>query len=265
MHRSDRPFLTVTDAGETAPWLTLIHGMVGDHRVFDKQVEAFKDRYRLLLVDLPGHGFAAEVTGPFGHLEMMAHVRRVLDQAEVRSSHVWATHTGTSVAILLAIREPKRFKSLILEGAVLAGHPMPYISQTLAAASALARSAGVRAAVEDIFSTAGWFDVIRAHPVECRAEAHWRILDNFSGAPWLFEGASEPVHITDDELKGIQIPTLIYNGELDLDDFIDVADRIERLMPQAVREIIPGGGGFPAWEFPDETNAIVRRFLDMQV
>ncbi len=243
----------------------MIHGMVGDHRVFDAQVDAFKQDFRLLLIDLPGHGFAAEVPGPFGHLEMMAHVRRVLDQTEVYSSHLWATHTGTSVGLLLAIREPERFKSLILEGAVLAGHPMPYITQTLAAASALAHDAGVRVAVDDIFSNAGWFNVMRQHPVECRAEAHWRILDDFSGAPWLFEGASEPANITDEELQNLSIPTLIYNGEFDLDDFIDIADRIERLMPVVERRVIPGGGGFPAWEFPDQTNRVVRQFLDSQI
>lgn len=39
----------VLAAPEGAPWLVMVHGMSGDHRVFEAQAAFFRDRYRLLL------------------------------------------------------------------------------------------------------------------------------------------------------------------------------------------------------------------------
>ncbi|MBT5809633.1 MAG: hypothetical protein HOI19_04625 [Rhodospirillaceae bacterium] len=60
----------IDHAGPTAPWLALVHGMAQDSRVFDAQVKAFRDRFRILLIDLPGHGLSADLPGPFGQAEM---------------------------------------------------------------------------------------------------------------------------------------------------------------------------------------------------
>lgn len=124
-------YITVTDAPDTAPWLIMVHGMTLDHQVFSSQVVAFKEQYRILLIDLPGHGLSTYVPGPYGHVEMMEHVRRIWDQAAIGPAHFWATYTGTAVGLLLAVQEPKRFRSFILEGAVISGYDMPYVNGTL--------------------------------------------------------------------------------------------------------------------------------------
>ncbi|MEZ7845332.1 MAG: hypothetical protein QMB27_04915 [Rhodospirillales bacterium] len=55
--------------------IVMIHSITQDHRVLSSQVVAFIDPYRLLLIDLPGHGLSIDVPGPYGHVEMMEHVR----------------------------------------------------------------------------------------------------------------------------------------------------------------------------------------------
>jgi len=258
----EKNYITETSAGELAPWLTMVHGMTQDHRVFDKQVAAFKDTFRLLLIDLPGHGLARDVGGPYGHLEMMNHVRSVIDDAGIKRSHFWATHTGTAAGLLLAVRKPKLFCSLILEGAVISGHKMPYVSSTLYEASQRARLMGVNVAMAEVFKKADWFKAMRANPISCRLDAHWRILSDFSGAPWTYDGIPEPAHITDTELKSLTMPAFIYNGQFDLDDFFEVAERLEAILPNSKCQVIPDAGGFPAWEYPDRVNGVVRNFLN---
>ena len=254
-------YITVSDAADAAPWLIMVHGMTQDHRVFSSQVAAFKDRYRILLIDLPGHGLSTEVPGPYGHVEMMEHVRLMWDQAAIGPAHFWATHTGTAVGLLLAAQEPERFKSLILEGAVISGYDMPYVSETLGQASVVARSEGPKAAIDQVFSNAKWFDAIRADPVECRMDEHWKIMSDFSCAPWIDDGPVKPAKVSDNEIAAMKMPVLIYNGEHDVSDFIDAADHLKRLMPNSTRKTIPGGGGFPAWEYPDRVNSVVDEFL----
>ena len=254
-------YKTVIEAGDTAPWLVMVHGMSGDHRVFSAQVAAFKARYRILLIDLPGHGLSSDAPGPFGHSELAAHVAGALAHAGVAECHYWATHTGTALGLLLATERPGRFRSMILEGAVLPGHVMPSVERELRRARDTARTAGVAEARRQWFDEAAWFDVMRGRPKECRAAAHWAIVSAFSGAPWLHTGDAAPVAPIDGRLASLDLPVLLYNGEHDLGDFVAVANRLEALLPRVTRATIPDAGGFPAWEFPARVNRLAEDFL----
>lgn len=252
---------TLLDAGGGAPWLVMVHGMSQDHRVFSVQADAFKERYRVLPIDLPGHGLAADVPGPFGHKELAAHVAGVMAKAGVSDCHYWATLTGTALGLLLASERPMGFRSLILEGAVLPGHAMASVEAELQRARDVARSDGVAEACRRWFDETPWFEVIRRHPVECRADRHRAMISEFSGAPWLHEGEAAPVAPVDERLARLDLPVLLYNGEHDLPDFVTAADRLEELLPRVTRAVVPGAGGFPAWEFPERVNRLVAGFL----
>jgi pimeloyl-ACP methyl ester carboxylesterase len=74
------------------PWLVLVHGMSQSHLVFDRQVVEFASNYRILLIDLPGHGLASDHDGPFGHCEFAQHVANALDEHSIDRAHYWGTH-----------------------------------------------------------------------------------------------------------------------------------------------------------------------------
>ncbi len=252
---------TVLEAGADQPWIVMVHGMSQDRRVFSAQVDAFKDRYRILLIDLPGHGLSADLPGPFGHLELAAEVAGAIDHAGVSRCIYWGTHTGTSLGLLLAARQPDRFRSLVLEGVVIPGHVMPSIDTELQRIRDVARTRGVPEARRQWFDEADWFAVMRRHPEACRAARHRAIVAEFSGAPWLYDGPAAPVAPIDGALASIDLPVLVYNGAHDLPDFIAAANRLEALLPRARRAVIADAGAFPAWEFPDRVNRLVADFL----
>jgi len=249
------------DAGESAPWLTLVHGMSQDRRIFSAQVAAFRGRFRILLVDLPGHGLSTGLPGPFGHAELAASVDAAIDASAIPETHYWGTHTGAAVGLLLASRRPRRFRSLILEGAVLPGDTPPVVAEEIGRAQRAARTEGMESARRHWFESC-WFTVMRQRPEECRAKAHQAIMADFTGRPWLELGIPAPVAPVEDALRSLPIPVLLYNGEHDHADFMTVADRLEALLPNVRRERIPDGGGFPAWEFPARVNALVAGFLE---
>ncbi len=252
---------TVTAAPEGAPWLVMVHGLSGDHRVFDAQVRAFRGRYRILLVDLPVHGLSAEVPGPYVHRELAGQVEAALDMAGLARLHYWGTHTGAAVGILLALGRPERFASLVLEGAVLPGRVMPSVAAELASTLAVLEAEGLAAAKRRWFEESGFFEAMRRRPADCRAAQHRRIVAEFGGAPWSDPGEPLPVAPVEEDLKGLEVPVLAYNGERDLGDFLEVAERLEQLLPRCRRRLIAQAGGFPAWEFPARVNAVVEDFL----
>ena len=174
----------VLDAGPGHPWIVMVHGMSQDHRVFSAQVDAFKNRYRILLIDLPGHGLSSNIPGPFGHLELASHVGGAMEAAGILRCVYWGTHTGTSLGLLLAAENPERFHTLILEGTVLPGHAMASVDRQMARVRKIAQTRSVPEACTYWFDESVWFDVIRRHAEECRAAEHREIVSEFAGAPW---------------------------------------------------------------------------------
>lgn len=254
-------YLRIDSAGPQAPWLTLVHGATQNREVFAAQCAAFGDRYRLLLVDLPGHGASALVEGPFGPIEYAEAVLGAMDAAGVASTHFWGTHTGTAVALLLASRVPGRFRSFVLEGAVIPGRALASVAVCFERACVTLRERGLAAARDEWFARSPWFDVMRARPIECRAAAHQRLIDHFDGAPWQDTRTPQPVVMTSAELARIDVPTLLVNGEHEVPDFLPTADELQATLPHANRVVVPEAGGFPLWEFPEKVNALVHEYL----
>ena len=265
MSADDRPPIPFTEiideAGAKAPWLTMVHAAVLNRRIFSSQVQAFRDDYRLLLIDLPGHGNSVDLPGPYGFEEYAASVLAALDAAGVETTHYMGTHTGAAVALILASRQPQRFDSLALEGPPLPGIDLPSVIEGITGARTTARERGVDAARSEWFERE-WYDVMRAHPERCRVAEHLTILGEFTGRPWLDTSPARPVSPVSNRLPTLEPPVLLMNGEHDVADFLAAADTIEQKLPNVQRVRVPGAGGFPLWECPVQVNDIVRRFFE---
>lgn len=251
----------IESAGPDAPWLVMVHGATHSHRYFESQARAFETDFRLLLIDLPGHGLSADLPGPYGFEEYAESVLAALDDVAIEATHYIGTHTGSACALILAARSPERFLSLALEGPPLPGADLPSVIDAMARCRATARERGVDAARREWYEQGRWFDVIRENPERCRADEHWDMLMEYAGAPWLDPNPARPVTPVLERLPSIECPVLIINGERDVDDFLEAADTIERALPDVRRVRIPGAGGFPMWEDPETANGHIRRHL----
>ena len=252
---------TISTAGETRPSLTLLHGASQHSGLFSAQVAEFQRDHRLLLIDLPGHGRSSDLPGPYGLAEYARSVLAAIRAAKVERTHIWGTHTGAGIGLMLAAEHPQLIASLVLDGAILPGVDLPYVSARLAQAKKTARERGIEAAKAEWFRESRWFDVIRQRPEECRAKAHWNLISGFSARPWLDSSTPEPIPSIRPQLARIAQPVLLVNGEHDVEDFIRVADELESSLPNVQRATVPGAGGFPLWEFPAQVNSLVRQFL----
>jgi pimeloyl-ACP methyl ester carboxylesterase len=165
------------------------------------------------------------------------------------------------VGLWLAVHHRDRLDALVLEAPVVPGIPMPTVELRVQRARSIARSDGVLAALEDWFDHAEFFDAIRADPIRRRAEEHREIVLSFPGEPLLAPAAGSPPPSIVDALGGIDCDTLIYTGAEDGPDFADAARILGDALPHAVQITLPGLGGFPAWEAPDQVNDLVSAFL----
>ena len=192
--------------------------------------------FQLAEVAIPRHLFADILL----RIELASHVAGAMENAGVSRFHYWATHTGTSLGLLLASEQPDRFRCMVLEGVVLPGHNLACVDVEIRRARDVARTRGVLEACRQWFDEAGWFEVMRRRPEECRADEQWAIISEFSGAPWLYDGRAATVVPIDARLASVDVPVLLYNGEHDLQDFVDAADLLEALLLRVTRATIPG-------------------------
>jgi len=97
-----------------APWMVLSHSLACSTRMWDEQIAAFKDRFRILAFDTRGHGASAAPAGEYT-LEMLADdAKGVMDKEGVTSCHWVGLSMGGMIGQTFALRYPGVFRSLTL-------------------------------------------------------------------------------------------------------------------------------------------------------
>lgn len=246
----------------TGPWLVLVHGLSQNHMLWSGQLALLAEQYRMLRVDLRGHGYSSAPAGGYGQVEYLDDVLAVLDHLGIGRCYWWGTHTGAALGLLLAALHPQRVVALVLDGAVIPGRVPPAVERHNAWARELARNAGLEQVLEAWFEQGEWFAGMRSAPAQRRMLAHKDLIMAFSGAPWLTDAPAQPVPPVADRLHDIRQPTLLINGADDLPDFLEIAARLERTLPNATRYLVPGAGGFPCWEEPEAVTVAVLDWLE---
>ena len=96
--------------------MLLTHGYGATCRMWDEQIEAFTDRFRLLVWDLPGHGRSLEFD--LGPDDLIAHMEKMLDRAKVKRAVLGGLGIGASLALRFWRAHPARVRGLVLIGAM---------------------------------------------------------------------------------------------------------------------------------------------------
>jgi 3-oxoadipate enol-lactonase len=107
---------------EGAPWLVLSHSLACTTRMWDPQVAAFKDRYRILNYDMRGHGQSAAPAGPYS-LEMLADdVLGLMKECKIERARFIGLSIGGMIGQTLALKKPAAFEKMVLADT---GHTQP--------------------------------------------------------------------------------------------------------------------------------------------
>ncbi len=113
--------LRYLELGDGEEVIVLIHGMGGDLNGWLFNQPALAERYRVVALDLPGHGGSAK-TVETGSLEELAEaVSGLLATVGIDSAHLVGHSLGGSVAVQLATDKPELVRSLTLIGSAGAG------------------------------------------------------------------------------------------------------------------------------------------------
>lgn len=102
-----------TDTGKGRV-LVLLHGFLGSHEVWSEFVKKLSKKFRVIAIDLPGHGETPSI-GYYHSMELLAQsVKAVLDKAGVRRYIITGHSMGGYVALTFAELFPENVSGICL-------------------------------------------------------------------------------------------------------------------------------------------------------
>lgn len=101
------------DTGGDGPAVLFSHGFLMDHTMFDRQVEALRDRYRCIRWDERGFG-GTRADGPFTYWDSADDAVALLDHLGVESAVFVGMSQGGFLSLRAALAHPDRVRAVVL-------------------------------------------------------------------------------------------------------------------------------------------------------
>jgi 3-oxoadipate enol-lactonase len=101
------------EVGKGEP-LLFIHGLGSSTRDWELQVPVFSDRYRVITVDLRGHGQTDKPKTPYSIRQFADDTVQLLDSLDALPAHVVGLSLGGMVAFQIVVDHPDMVKSLTI-------------------------------------------------------------------------------------------------------------------------------------------------------
>jgi 3-oxoadipate enol-lactonase len=238
---------------EGAPWLIFSHSLACTVRMWDPQIAAFKDRYRILAYDMRGHGQSAAPAGPYT-LDMLADdVLALMRELKIDRACYVGLSIGGMIGQHLALKEPKRFEKMVLADT---GHTQtPETIKQWEERIRIAQAQGMKPLVAGTMER--WF----TPAFRDRPQAK-RIAELIAATPVAgYVGCGQAIMKlnTTGRLKDIKLPVLALTGEADA--AAGGTKYIGEHLPGAEFVNIPQAAHIANIEQPEKFNQALREFL----
>jgi pimeloyl-ACP methyl ester carboxylesterase len=243
------------------PAMLLLHGIARVAHTFDHVAPHFAGRYRVIAVDMRGHGDSGwDAQGAYLVEDYARDIEALVERLGLRDIVVWGSSTGGRVAQVLAGSQPQRVAAAIIED--VGPERPPAISGRRA--NRMEKEESGWASVDELLAqlktdyprtSEAILRNLAGHGSKRRADGRmvWKrdpaILKGFVPTEiWRF-------------VKAIRAPILYILGGASTIVPAETQEELKRTLPQVEIVTMPGLGHYPSDERPEEFLAIVDRFL----
>ena len=242
--------------------LVLIHAGVANLRMWDEQVAAFADRYRVIRYDTRGFGNTDTEEIPFSN---RADLAALLDHLGASSAYVLGASRGGMIALDFTLERPERVDALIVAAGGIGGYETEPTADEKAFGEEAERAweAHEWDRLSDM-ETAYWVDGPgqsrdRVAPT-IRELVHGWILSNYRAEK--AEGQPQPLTPpATGRLGEIRVPVLVMIGDLDDPGTQQSCRRLAAEVPNGRLETFNGAAHMINLEQPERFNRLVLEFL----
>jgi 3-oxoadipate enol-lactonase len=241
------------------PDVVLLHPFPAHHE-FWKPAASALSRYRLILPDLRGHGESGIGDGPATMEKHATDLARVLDENKVRRG----VFVGVSIGGYLLFEFWRRFRERV--SALVLSNTKAQADTPEAKSARLQSAADVLERGTEPFFESMVPKLLGATTRDTRPDLVQGALTMMrkmlpQNVAQVQRGMAERLDSVT-TLKTINVPTLVLTGSEDILTGSNAAVLIHENIPGSQLILVPRAGHFAAWERPDETGTILRRFLE---
>ncbi|MDP3227252.1 MAG: alpha/beta fold hydrolase [Acidovorax sp.] len=258
---SGPPESPAAPGGDSTP-LVLLHGIFAEKDHWVDFARPLTATYRVIAPDLPGFGESTRHENlPYDYSAHVTRLGAFLDTLGIQRAHLAGNSMGGTIAALYALEHPERVASVAFIGA-----PHGIRSPQKSTMDRLI-DAGHRPLVAHDASA---FDAMMALVFEKRPFLPYPVLvateqealRNANSNTRLWDAQLKDRYLLDEQLSNLQQhPTLALWGTNDRAFDVSGAQRLQRLLPKARVETLPGIGHLPMMEAPGDTAGRYADFL----
>lgn len=248
--------LRYRDEGE-GPAVVLVHGWTLDLNMWDAQAGALSDAFRIVRLDRRGYGLSS---GRPSAATDGADLQALCEHLQLPCAALVGMSQGSRAVLQLAASSPETASCVILDGAPPIGArtgggsiEIPYEHYR-----ELARTRGLQAFREEWSRHA--LTRLRTRDLGAHALLE-RMIARYPGAD-LMDPAPAAVAPADPDIRSMNPPFLVINGEFDLDSRKSGGNQLALRLPDAEYLEIPDAGHLCNLDNPRAYNQALRRFLE---
>jgi pimeloyl-ACP methyl ester carboxylesterase len=251
--------LTYSDIGQ-GHVIVFSHGFLMDRTMFDPQISAFSERFRLVTVDNRARASCSQ--GPYDLYDIVEDYRILLDRLGVNKFIFTGMSMGGYVAIRFALRYPERVEALVLIDSSADADPPQ-------------RKAEIRSAFEELrgldtlppdfidWVATQMFSENTLHEKPELVSSWKRRWERYTGDNVYWDGMSfVDREDLSQEIGEIDVPVLLLHGEYDSAVNLDRVVPMLDVLPNATLEIIEFAGHTANLEQPEAVNKVMSEFLE---
>lgn len=248
--------------------LVLVHGFAASVYAWRPWTERLGADYRIVALDLPGHGLTETPPGYQASLDGNAEI------VDALAKHLGLTHfiiagnsMGGAVSLAYAMKHPEKLDGVVLvdaagwpgEGAVRRGPPGAFALLDNGFGRFLLKLVDPRLVVTSGLKSA-YHDESLVTPA--LAERYAQMAMGAGHRDVLLSQQPQPARAwTPADFAGIRVPTLVMAGEQDAVIPAGNSRAIAAAIPGAYLVTYPNGGHLPMEQLPDETVRHLRTFI----
>jgi len=199
------------DGASGAPAVVLLHPIATHSAIWAPQVAAWSAAFRVVRVDLPGHGASPPAEGSPSLDDYAAEVHAVLGELGIRRAAIVGLSLGGMVAQAFALAYPQQVRALVL--AHTSARTDDAVRELWSRRLALFEEQGLEAQVAPTLER--WFT--RSFAAASPMTMHWLGQQIRTTAPAGYRSAVQAIQRLDflDRLEEITAPTLVVAGAAD--------------------------------------------------
>jgi 3-oxoadipate enol-lactonase len=254
---TDGARLRYRDEG-AGPALLMVHGWTLDLEMWEPQVAALRDGFRVVRFDRRGFGLSS---GRPSIVQDAEDIGALCDYLEISCVALLGMSQGVRAVMGFALSAPEKISCLVLDGPPdYDRNPLPADDDVpLQHYRDMVRVRGMSAFRREWARHPLLY--LRTNDVRMR-EILGAMIARYPGNDLVEPAVPPAVPVSSSLIGSITAPVLVITGKHDLANRTQVADNLTEQLTRAERAVIQAAGHLPNLDNPEDYNTVVRAFLE---